>query len=158
MKQMTAMAALLLPAFALAALVAACAPPPPAGQATATPTPAMTSATATERPGAEVTASATLEKVPAGEAAIMEKLDEEGRQLLTQARDDLAGRLNVRPDQIKSVSAEPLMWPDTSLGCPQPGMMYAQVVTPGYRILLEHEGREYDYHAGRGRVLLCEKK
>lgn len=34
---------------------------------------------------------------------------------------------------------------DSSLGCPQEGMMYAQVITPGYQFLLSYGGLTYDY-------------
>src|SRR5260370_42682892 len=36
---------------------------------------------------------------------------------------------------------------DASLGCPQPGQTYAQVKTPGYRILIAVNGTVYDYRA-----------
>ncbi len=46
------------------------------------------------------------------------------------------------------VKVEAVTWGDTSLGCPQPGMMYAQVMTPGWRVTVEHarEGKRYDVH------------
>ena len=35
-----------------------------------------------------------------------------------------------------------MTWSDASLGCPQPDMGYAQVVTPGYLVLFrDSEGR-----------------
>lgn len=34
---------------------------------------------------------------------------------------------------------------DSSLGCPQEGMMYAQVITSGYQFLLSYGGLTYDY-------------
>lgn len=86
----------------------------------------------------------------------MERLDAQGQQLVMQAREDLAGRLNVREPDIKLVKAEAVLWSDTSLGCPEPGKMYAQVITAGYQIILEYAGQTYDYHAGRGHVILCE--
>ncbi len=58
----------------------------------------------------------------------------------------LAGRLGVSPDGISLLSLEPVQWPDTSLGCPEPGMMYAQVIVPGYRVVLEVEGARYEVH------------
>ncbi|MGB9724230.1 MAG: hypothetical protein ACP5OO_11615 [Chloroflexia bacterium] len=71
---------------------------------------------------------------------------------------DLAGRLNLPPEQIRVVQVEERMWPDSSLGCPRPGEMYLQVITPGYRILLEAGGRQYDYHTGsQAHFVLCEK-
>lgn len=49
---------------------------------------------------------------------------------------------------------------DTSLGCPQPDMMYAQVLTQGYTFLFTYEGTVYDYRAmldGQS-VVLCETR
>lgn len=68
--------------------------------------------------------------------------------LTASAQADLAGRLGVSPDEIEVVSVEAVEWGDSSLGCPQEGMMYAQVITPGYRIVLSYEGETYAYHTG----------
>jgi hypothetical protein len=62
---------------------------------------------------------------------------------------DLAGQLDIAAEAITVRSVEAVEWPDASLGCPKPGMMYAQVITPGYRIVLEAGGQSYEYHAGR---------
>lgn len=69
----------------------------------------------------------------------------------------LATELNVPPDRVLVLSIEPVNWPDASLGCPQPGMMYAQVISPGYRIVLEAGGEQYDLHTDQtGRkVIIC---
>ena len=82
--------------------------------------------------------------------------------LVALARQDLAGRLAIEPEQadheISIIQATAQEWPDASLGCPQPGMMYAQVITPGYQIILEAAGRRYDYRAPmrrEGPVRLC---
>jgi len=89
--------------------------------------------------------------------AIMERLDAQGRDTLTQARDTLAGELGVSIDEVNVVQAEPMRWSDSSLGCPEPGMMYAQAITPGYQVILEHDGQQYDYHAdAKGFLKLCE--
>lgn len=37
------------------------------------------------------------------------------------------------------------IFPDTSLGCPQPGEAYAPVMTGGIRFLLDYRGTVYDY-------------
>ncbi len=52
-------------------------------------------------------------------------------QAIRLAREDLARRLGLAPEAIRLVSVEAVEWSDASLGCPQPGMMYAQVITPG---------------------------
>lgn len=73
------------------------------------------------------------------------------------AVEDLATRLGVNPTDITVVSSEEVTWRDASLGCPEPGRMYAQVLTPGVRIVLEVNGRHFDYHAAAGKPpFLCE--
>ncbi len=67
-------------------------------------------------------------------------------RLIERAKEDLAGWRRIRPEEIQVVSVEATLWPDASLGCPQPGRMYAQVLTPGYRIVLSAQGRTYEYH------------
>jgi hypothetical protein len=69
--------------------------------------------------------------------------------LIERARDDLSQRLSVSTEQITLVEATEVEWPDSSLGCPQEGMSYLQVITPGYRILLEAGGTQYEYHSNR---------
>jgi hypothetical protein len=72
---------------------------------------------------------------------------------------DLADRLGVPPEQVAVVSVEEVTWNDSSLGCPSPGKMYAQMLSPGQRIELEHGGRHYDYRAARGHTpFLCERQ
>jgi hypothetical protein len=71
------------------------------------------------------------------------------------ARQDLATRLGIPPASIKTRSVRPTVWPDASLGCPKPGMMYAQVETPGYEIELEANGKTYQYNADQQRVVHC---
>lgn len=78
--------------------------------------------------------------------------------LIDKAREDLAQRLSIPTSQVKLVEAKPVVWPDASLGCPQPGMEYKQVPYDGALILLEVQGITYEYHNGGSRGLfLCEK-
>jgi hypothetical protein len=60
---------------------------------------------------------------------------------------DLSNQLNIDMDQITLLRAVEIIWPDTSLGCPESGKGYAQVLTPGYLIQLEAGGVVYEYHA-----------
>lgn len=46
------------------------------------------------------------------------------------------------------VSSEAVMWPDGSLGCPQPGMSYTQAVVEGMRVVVTADGKQYDYRFG----------
>jgi hypothetical protein len=72
---------------------------------------------------------------------------------------DLAQKQGIPVDAITVQSVEPMEWGDTSLGCPQEGFMYAQVITPGYLIILEAQGQTYEYHTdAQGQsVVLCEQ-
>jgi hypothetical protein len=69
--------------------------------------------------------------------------------LLNLVKADLAQRLSINVDQINVVESEPVEWSDSSLGCPQPDMFYLQVITPGYRIVLDVSGHKYEYHSNR---------
>lgn len=69
--------------------------------------------------------------------------------LIEKAKEDLAQRLSISANQINLVDAPEVEWSDSSLDCPQPGIDYLQVITPGYRILLEAGGQEYEYHSNR---------
>jgi hypothetical protein len=62
---------------------------------------------------------------------------------------DLAQRLGVDRSAIVVLSVEDVTWPDSSLGCPEPGRAYIQVLTPGKRIRLGVDGKVYEYHSGR---------
>jgi hypothetical protein len=78
--------------------------------------------------------------------------------LVAIARSDLARRLGMPEAGITVQSVEEVMWPNAGLDCPQPGFEYAQVITPGYKILLRASGRTYSYHANpRSLILLCTK-
>ncbi len=44
------------------------------------------------------------------------------------------------------VSVEAVDWPDGCLGVQTPGVMCTMVITPGYRVILEADGKQYEYH------------
>ena len=71
---------------------------------------------------------------------------------------DAAGRLGVDPSAVTIVDAHEETWPDGSLGCPQPGMMYTQALVEGYQVIVEANGTQLDYRGGGpGQFQLCEK-
>ena len=71
------------------------------------------------------------------------------QELTERAKNDLSQRLSIPVSQIMVVNARNVVWSNASLGCPQPGMMYAEVLRPGYLILLNANGQDYEYHAGK---------
>jgi hypothetical protein len=73
------------------------------------------------------------------------------------ARAALAQELAVAEADITVVAVEETEWRDSSLGCPKPGMNYLQVITPGYKITLEAQGKRYEYHSDTNRrVVRCD--
>ena len=77
--------------------------------------------------------------------------------LVQMAKEDLAQRVSISTNQINLVETTEAEWSDSSLDCPQPGMSYLQVITPGYRILLEANGTQYEYHSNRDTyVIYCD--
>jgi len=78
--------------------------------------------------------------------------------LVKAALRDLADRIKVASADIRVKEVQAVEWPSTALGCPEPGMMYAQVITPGYKIVLTAGGRDYTYHSDRSRVVYCPDK
>ncbi|MBM3949342.1 MAG: protease modulator HflC [SAR202 cluster bacterium] len=73
--------------------------------------------------------------------------DSEGFAVTEAARALLAADLGTDPQAPFLVGFEAVDWPDSSLGCPKEGESYAEVVVPGYRIVLEHEGAQYEFHS-----------
>jgi len=74
-----------------------------------------------------------------------------------QAR--VAEQLGMSATTLTLISAEEVVWPDTSLGCPQPDMMYAQVLTPGWRMVFrDTDGKEHLVNTTENRTdfVVCE--
>ena len=67
-------------------------------------------------------------------------------KLVVQARKDLAKRRGIPQENIILEYIESVDWSDTSLGCRQPGKVYAQVITPGYRIMFSDGITDFEYH------------
>ncbi len=59
---------------------------------------------------------------------------------------EVSTKYNIPADQIKVVSTEPKTWPDGCLGVVLPGVMCAQIVTPGYLVRLEANGQQFEIH------------
>ncbi len=60
---------------------------------------------------------------------------------------DAASVFGVAADQITVVTNQPRQWPDSSLGCPEPGGVYAQRITPGSVVLTQApDGKRIEYH------------
>lgn len=82
-------------------------------------------------------------------------------EIAASLKQDLAAELDVAPETLNLISIEAVEWPNASLGCPQPGKMYAQVITPGWRLILEDKAsNRYDVRAPKAgeSFIICEGK
>jgi hypothetical protein len=73
------------------------------------------------------------------------------------AESDVAGQTGRAADTVQLLAVDRADWRDSSLGCPKPGMVYLQVITPGYRILVQAGDTIYEYHSASDsdRAVLC---
>jgi hypothetical protein len=71
------------------------------------------------------------------------------------ARATLAQEVSVEGDSFELIGATAAEWRDSSLGCPERGMVYTPVITPGYRVTLGARGSRYVVHVGQGRAVVC---
>ncbi len=79
-------------------------------------------------------------------------------KIIARAKKDLARRRGMFYEKIVLKHAEPVTWPDTSLGCPQKGGMDTQVVTPGYRLVLSDGTTDFEYHTDNYRRVVLYRK
>lgn len=69
----------------------------------------------------------------------------DGVEAAMAARAELATRLNVDAQSIVVVSTEAREWSDGCLGLGGPAESCLAAITPGYLVVLEHDGTEYRY-------------
>jgi len=72
------------------------------------------------------------------------------KELLEPVLNKAADLANVARDQLVIVRAEPAVWNDGSLGCPEPGTNYTQALVNGYWVVIKAGGQTYDFRLGRG--------
>lgn len=61
----------------------------------------------------------------------------------------------VDPSAMTLKSAQPITWPDSSLGCRRPGIQYLPVQGAGYRIELDGAAGNYVVHVAGKRAIVC---
>jgi len=72
------------------------------------------------------------------------------------ALNEAAGRLGVARASLTTEIVEEREWTDRSLGCPREGVLYAQVITPGYLVVVVGNGRRLEYHTDTtGTAVFC---
>lgn len=66
-----------------------------------------------------------------------------------EAQEQLSDMLGVSVESIQVIEFEQVDWPDACLGLPQEGEACAQVITPGFRVVLEVNGEQHVFRTDR---------
>src|SRR4029453_2441464 len=77
-----------------------------------------------------MTPSPTAAPTPAGETPPVQSNVPQG--ILDPILNEATALANVARGQLVIVRADPVVWNDGSLGCPEPGKMYTQALVHGY--------------------------
>jgi hypothetical protein len=126
-------------------------------------------AAATQAPGVIATVQAAATQAPGTVATVQAAAGAAGTavkgatgmtpdQIGQAARAEAARALNVPVDQVTVERVEQVDWRDSSLGCGEPGKVYAQVITEGFRVVVNVGGQRREVHADeRGsRFVFCQ--
>lgn len=106
-------------------------------------------ATATESQGTPTSTKTTNGKAT---AMPMDDLPTPVQTAIKMAAEEKA----VPIEQVELVEYGDVEWSDSSLGCPEKDMFYAQVIVPGYLVQVEVAGETMEYHTDNSnRVIRC---
>lgn len=74
---------------------------------------------------------------------------EVGQQVMA-ALVHITDELDMELASVTIVNVEHKLWPDASLGIPEPGVAYVQALTPGYVMQIQAGDRNFTVHTGPG--------
>ena len=70
------------------------------------------------------------------------------------AKNDFAKRLNLKPNDIQVSSTSDTDFPDMSLGAAESGEVSAQMISSGWKIQLDANGKKYEYRGDKYQLRL----
>ena len=95
----------------------------------------------------------TSTPMPAGDPVATAQIPREVRRAVVA---DAAKRFRVAESAVVLARAEQLTWSDGSLGCPEPGRMYSQMLVAGFRVVAVTSAGELTYHTdSHGNAVSC---
>lgn len=69
---------------------------------------------------------------------------------------DAAKRFKVAESAVVLVHAEKFVWSDSALGCPEPGVIYTQMLVHGFRVVAKTSAGSLTYNTDSGdRAVIC---
>jgi hypothetical protein len=75
-----------------------------------------------------------------------------------RARAVVAARVGIASEDVQVISVLARDFPDSSLDCPEPGMSYLQVITPGHQVIVEADGRRFDVRVSGASARICHRR
>lgn len=126
------------------------APTTPASTTAPIPTATLGNPLAGKTPGASGNAA-----IPGGTA--LPGIPDEIKKPFALISADLEKRSKLPASSFQVTSYTQQTFPDSALGCPDPNLMYTQVLTPGYSIQVSAGGQNYDYRTNLAgtHLILC---
>ncbi len=83
------------------------------------------------------------------------EIDPVAAELAALAQRLLGAQLDLPVSRVRVIDVQAIVWPDGSLGCPQPDRVYTQALVNGYRIVLEAAGERTIFHTDFDRAFIC---
>jgi hypothetical protein len=68
---------------------------------------------------------------------------------------DASQRTGTPAEDLVITKAELVTWPDGGLGCPEPGMVYIQVLVDGYQVVVADGVTQLDYRGDGNGFRIC---
>jgi hypothetical protein len=78
----------------------------------------------------------------------------------TKVAQALGRKVGVDSSKLMLKAKDAQDWPDSALGCRAAGMMYSQIVTPGFKLTYGDGAKTYEVHTDQSgtRAVLCQNK
>ena len=93
----------------------------------------------------------------AGEEQAKKGYSKQEETAIDLAISKLNEKIPVSRDTISNIRIRSIQWPDSSLGCAEPGVEYLQVVTPGYLVNFKANEKIYTINVGGNRAIICDR-
>ena len=104
--------------------------------------------------GGDADQSPSPSPTPSGETSSLDPGDVP-QAVFNQIVADAAKQPGVDPSTLTVLESRAVTWSDGSLGCPRPGVMYTQALVEGFRVVLQANEVQLDYHGADDRFVLC---
>ncbi len=87
---------------------------------------------------------------------ILLSLDPVGAELFGLAQRRVGQELDLPVRRVRLVDIRPVIWTDSSMGCPRAGQTYTDITIDGYRIEVAVGDTSYIFHTDADRLVACD--